>query len=175
MKLLFDFLPILLFFIAFKLKGIYFATAIIMVATLLQVIYTKITKNKIETIHIVTLGMILVLGGATIFLENEMFIKWKVTAVNWIFSLIFVGSHFIGKKTVIERLMSKSITLPTLIWKRLNASWACFFAMLGTLNLYVIYNYDTNTWVNFKLFGVLGITILFVIIQSLFMAKHVNK
>lgn len=175
MKLLVDFLPIVLFFMAYKWKGIYAATLTIMIVTALQVIYTKITKKKVETVHIVTLVLLLVFGGATLILQDEMFIKWKVSVVNWLFALTFIGSHFIGDKTIIERMMSNAITLPKEIWTKLNISWSIFFTLIGVTNLYVILNYDTNTWVNFKLFGVLGATIIFIIIQSIVMTKYIKK
>ncbi len=175
MKMLFDFFPIILFFIAYKFQDIYFATIVAMISTILQVFFSWIKKKKVEMMHIITLVMIIFLGGATIFLQNDIFIKWKVSVVNWLFSIILLGSHFVGEKTVIERLMEKSIELPKYVWNRLNVSWSGFFAFIGCLNIYVVYNYDTDTWVNFKLFGVLGITLVFVILQSIFMAKHIKK
>ena len=175
MKLLFDFLPIVLFFIAYKFKGIYFATLVAIIITAIQVIFSWFINKKVETVQIVTLVSILVLGGATIFLQNELFIKWKPTAINWLFAIALFASHFIGKQTIIQKLMSHSIQLPQFIWHRLNLSWAIFFASIGAINIYVIYNFDTDTWVNFKLFGILGITIAFVILQSIFMAKYIEK
>ena len=175
MRMLFDFFPILLFFIAYKLQDIYFATIIAIISTVLQVFIIWIRKKKLETMHIITMIMIIIFGGANVFLQNEMFIKWKVSVVNWLFSLIFFISHFIGEKTIIQKLMDKSITLPKQVWLKLNISWAAFFGLVGFLNIYIVYNYDTNTWVNFKLFGVIGITFVFVIIQSIFMAKHIKK
>lgn len=172
MKILFDFFPILLFFIAFKFYGIYYATGIAMAASLLQVGLYWIKHRRFELMHIVTLICVLLLGGATLLLHNELFIKWKPTAIYWIFSLIFLITQFIGNKTLIQRLMEEKIELSSTIWSRLNMGWAIFFILMGFANLYVAYHYDTNIWVNFKLFGSIGLTLLFVIAQSFYIAKH---
>jgi len=173
MKLLFDFFPVLLFFIAFKIKGIYVATVVAIVASFLQVIIHWIIHRKIDKMHVITLGMIGVLGGATLFFHNPVFIQWKPTGIYWITALVFLGSQFIGKKTIVQKMMEANITLPSIIWSKLNFAWVIFFLLMGLLNIYIAYNYDMDTWVNFKLFGGLGITILFVIFQSIYLAKHV--
>ncbi|MBS0359462.1 MAG: septation protein A [Proteobacteria bacterium] len=174
MKLLFDFFPILLFFIAFKMYGIYMATGIAIAASIIQVVVFWLKNRRIENIHLITFAIIVVLGGATLLLHNEMFIKWKPTAINWGLALAFLVSHFIGKKNLVQKMMDKNIDLPETIWKRLNIVWITFFTILGFANLYVVYNYDTNTWVNFKLFGVLGVTVLFVIIQAIYLSRHIQ-
>lgn len=174
MKLLFDFLPIFLFFIAYKMYGIYVATIVAIVASCLQVAFFWFKHHRVEGMHIVTLVLIVVLGGATLFLQDETFIKWKPTGVNWLFGLAFLGSQYIGKKTILERMMGASMSLPPLIWVRLNTAWAVFFITLGFVNLYVAYNYDTDTWVNFKLFGMMGLTIAFVILQALYLSRHIK-
>lgn len=175
MKLLFDFFPILLFFIVYKLYGIYAATVVAIAASTLQVAISWFLHRKVETMHLVTLAIIAIFGGATLYLQDEMFIKWKPTVLNWLFGIAFLGSQLIGKKTIIERMMGKNMTLPEKVWIKLNMSWAAFFITLGTINLYVLYNYDTDTWVNFKLFGMLGLTLLFVVIQALFLARHLPE
>lgn len=175
MKLLFDFFPILLFFISYKFYGIYIATMIAMAASLLQVGFFWFKNRRFEITHIITLILILVLGTATIFLHNEMFIKWKPTAVYWIFALLLLGSQIIGEKPFIQRLMGDKITLPQNIWKRLNLSWTIFFALMGGINIYVAYQFSTDIWVNFKLFGTLGSTIVFGVLQSLYMAKYFKQ
>ena len=174
MKLLFDFFPILLFFIAYKIYGIYTATVVAIVAAFIQVAWFWLQHRRFETMHLVTLGLIVVLGGATLILQDEMFIKWKPTVVNWLFAVVFAGSHFIGNKTIIERMMGGNITLPQPIWARLNASWTMFFLILGVTNLYVLYNFDTDTWVNFKLFGMLGLTLAFVVLQAVYLGRHIK-
>ena len=176
MKLLFDFLPIFLFFLAYKIKGIFIATVVAIVVTIMQVIIVYTKKRTIEPIHILTLILIVTLGTATLFLHNELFIKWKPTAVNWVFAAVFIFSQYSkSKKTLLEKMMSHQITLPTHIWRNLNLSWGIFFCILGIANLYVVYHYDTNTWVNFKLFGTLGLTIIFVIIQAIYMTQYNDK
>lgn len=175
MKLLFDFFPILLFFIAYKLGGIYIATGVAMLASSGQVTGYWLKYHRFEMMHIITLLFILLLGGATLLLHNEMFIKWKPTAIYWAFGLFFTITQFIGKKPLIQRMMDEKVDLPKTIWQRLNIGWAVFFILMGFINLYVVYNFNTNTWVNFKLFGTLGLTILFVLAQALYMAKYINK
>lgn len=178
MKLLFDFFPILLFFITFKLyddhrEGVLAATAVVIVATIIQVGITWLVKRRVEKMHLITLALIVVLGGATLMLENEIFIKWKPTVVNWLFAAVFLGSQFIGKRSIVQRMMEHSVRLPAPVWTRLNASWVAFFTLLGVANLYVVYNFDTETWVNFKLFGLMGLTLAFVIAQGFYMVRHI--
>jgi len=186
MKLFFDFLPIVLFFLAYKfgggiyhwggqeyvVQGIYAATAVMIVATILQTSYSWLRHGKVEKSHLITLVLVLVLGGATLWLQNPNFIKWKPTAVNWLFALAFAGAHLFTDKTLLERMMAEHIQLPTAIWFRLNIAWILFFIMSGLANLYVAFNFDEATWVNFKLFGLLGLTIIFIIVQSIYLAKH---
>lgn len=175
MKFLFDFFPILLFFIAFKVYGIYAATIVAISASVLQVGFSWFRHRKVENMHLITLVIIAVFGGLTLYLQDEMFIKWKPTVLNWLFGIVFLGSQFIGEKTIVERMMGKNMTLPAEIWVKLNLSWAAFFITLGTVNLYVLYNFDTDTWVNFKLFGMLGLTLLFVVIQGIFLSRHLPE
>ncbi|MEE9396036.1 MAG: septation protein A [Methylococcales bacterium] len=175
MQILFDFFPIILFFIAFKLYGIYIATVVAIVATVIQVGFTWIKHRKIEKMHIVTLILITVLGGATLYFQNELFIKWKPTIVNWLFGIVFLGSQVIGDRTIIERMMKQNLDLPQAVWRRLNLSWALFFITLGCINVYVLYQFDTETWVNFKLFGMLGLTITFVVAQGIYLSKHIPE
>jgi intracellular septation protein len=174
MKFLTDFLPILLFFIAYQLYDIYVATAVAITASALQVGYLWLFKKKIEKMHLITLGLLVVFGGLTLALRDPLFIKWKPTVVNWLFAAAFLGSQFIGKKPMVERMMSHAIELPANIWNRLNISWGVFFLGSGLLNLYVAFNYAEETWVNFKLFGMLGLTLVFVILQSFYMARHIQ-
>ncbi|RMD69745.1 MAG: septation protein A [Gammaproteobacteria bacterium] len=175
MKLLADFFPILLFFVTFKVYGIYAATAAAMAASLAQVSLFWLRHRRFETMHLITFGLIAVLGGATLLFQDETFIKWKPTAVNWAFALAFLGSSVIGRRTVTERIMGTHIALPARVWRRLNLSWVCFFTLLGAANLYVAYRFDTETWVNFKLFGILGLTLLFVLGQGLYLGRHLKE
>lgn len=174
MKLLFDFLPILLFFLAFKLFDIYIATSVGMVASLLQVAFYWLKHRRFESLHVITFVLVTVLGGATLFFHNATFIKWKPTAIYWAFAIAFLGSRFISKKPLIQSLMEKNLTLPQTVWRRLNLSWVIFFSLMGIINLYVVYHFSTNAWVNFKLFGALGLTIVFIVAQALYMTKYMN-
>lgn len=172
MKLFFDFFPIILFFIAYKFGDIYLATLVAILASGIQVVWSRITHGRFEKMPLITLATILIFGGATLIFRNELFIKWKPTALYWILSLAFFISQFIGTKPLIRRLLDQNIELPSKIWQHLNYSWGMFFAAMGCLNLYVVYHFDTNTWVNFKLFGTLALTFVFVVIQGLYMVKH---
>lgn len=174
MKFLFDFFPILLFFIAYKVYDIYVATAVAIISSFIQVGIHWAKHKKVENSHLITLVILILFGGATLLLQDEMFIKWKPSVVNWIFAIAFLGSQFIGNKTIIERMMSKSVSLPAAIWVKLNMSWVIFFVALGLINLYVVYNFDTDTWVNFKLFGMMGLTVVFIIGQAIYMSRHME-
>lgn len=186
MKLFFDFLPIVLFFIAYKygggiyhwngqeydIAGIYVATAVMIIASLLQTAYSWFRHRKVEKSHLITLALVLVLGGATLWLQNPDFIKWKPTAVNWLFAFAFFFAQAFTDRSLLQRMMAEHIELPTVIWSRLNTAWILFFIGSGIANLYVAFNFDEATWVNFKLFGLLGLTILFVIGQSVYLTRH---
>lgn len=175
MKLLFDLFPVVLFFIAYKMYDIYTATVVIIVASIAQVLYFYIKHKRIEKMHIITLVLILVLGGLTLYLQDEDFIKWKPTIVNWGFALVFLGSHYIGQKPIIKRMMGQMIQLPELVWGRLSWLWIAFFMLSGATNLYVAFNYDTDTWVNFKLFGLMGMTLVFIVIQGIYINKYMQE
>jgi len=174
MKFLLDFFPIVFFFIAYKMYDIYVATAVLIIASLLQTSVHWLMHRRFEKMHVITLVLVCVFGGLTLILQDEMFIKWKPTVINWLFAIAFIGSQFIGEKPIIQRMMGDHIVLPVHIWLRLNVAWSIFFVSLGFINLYVIYNFDTETWVNFKLFGLLGLTFVFVIAQSLYLARYMQ-
>ncbi|MDD1621087.1 MAG: septation protein A [Methylococcaceae bacterium] len=173
MKPFLEFFPIILFFVAYKLYDIYIATAVVIVATIVQVLTYWFMYRKVETMQWITLGLILVMGGATLYLQDEQFIKWKLSIIEWLFGSAFLASQFIGNKTFIERMMGANLELPALIWKRLNLSWALFFIGVGFLNLYVMSNYSTDDWVSFKTFGVPGLMLVFIAVQMAFLYKHV--
>lgn len=175
MKFLYDFLPILLFFVAYKVYDIYVATAVAIVASVIQVGWFWIQHRRIEKMHVITLALIIVLGGLTLAFRDETFIKWKPTLVNWAFGLVFLGSQFIGDKPLVKRMMAASISLPNAIWIRLNLAWTLFFIGSGLLNLYVAYNFDTDTWVNFKLFGLLGLTFVFILAQAFYVSRYARE
>lgn len=176
MKWLLDFLPIIFFFVVYKLTGdILIATAVLIPATLLQMLYSWRIQKKIETMQLVTLAFVILLGGATLAFQDRTFIQWKPTVVNWLFGLGFLTTQLIGQKTGVERLIGTRISMPKLIWRRLNLAWVVFFMILGVVNLYVAYNFSEDFWVNFKLFGMLGLTFAFIIIQGIYIARHANE
>lgn len=175
MKFLFDFFPILLFFIAYKAYDIYVATAVAIIASFVQVGWLWLQHRRVEKMHVITLLLIVVLGGATLALQDPTFIMWKPSLVNWAFAVVFIGSHFIGRKTIVQRMMEANVELPSYIWPRLNIAWSVFFIFLGFLNLYVAYNFDEATWVNFKLFGMIGLTFLFIIGQAFFIGRYIKE
>lgn len=174
MKILADFFPIVLFFIAYKLYNIYVATVVAILASGIQVGIYWLKFKKLDRMQLITLILIVLLGGATLLLHETIYIKWKPTILNWVFGLFFMGSHFIGEKPLIRQLMEKNISLPSPVWTRLNLSWVVFFIAMGFINLFVVYHFSTSAWVNFKLFGMLGLTIVFVIIQAIYLARHVD-
>ncbi|WP_369602418.1 septation protein A [Hahella sp. SMD15-11] len=173
MKLFFDFFPIVLFFVVFKMTGdILAATAVLIPATLLQVGITWWKFRKLEVLHLVTLFFVVVLGGLTLIFHDPTFIKWKPTVVFWLLALAFMISQFLPGKNFYQRMMESSIQLPERAWTHLNTSWVLFNTAMGGANLYVAYTYPMDTWVNFKLFGILGCTVAFVLLQTLYIARH---
>lgn len=174
MKFLFDFLPILFFFLAYKFFDIYVATAVAIVSTFAQVAVIWFKTRKVATMQLVTLAIIVVFGGLTLYLQDELFIKWKPTVINWLFGVAFLATQFFGERTAIERMMGSALTLPKTIWRRLNLGWVLFFFGVGCANLYVMSHFDSNTWVNFKLFGMLGLTVVFIILQSIFLSRYIK-
>ncbi len=175
MKFLFDYFPIICFFIAYKFSNIYVATAVTIGASMLQLAIYWVIHRRFETMHGLTFLFILVLGGSTLLFHKDIFIKWKPSVIYWAFAATLLISQYFSSRTFLERMLSEKINLSVIIWKRLNISWAIFFVFMGFLNLYVIYHFDTNAWVNFKLFGTLSLTLVFIIVQALYMSKHMEK
>jgi intracellular septation protein len=174
MKFLFDFFPVVLFFAAFKLFDIYVATAAAIAATVLQVGWLKLRGRRVDLMLWASLAIIVVFGGATLLLQDETFIKWKPTVLYWLFGAVLAGGVLVFRKNLIRALLSEQMKLPEPIWARLNWSWVGFFAFMGAANLYVAYNYSTDLWVNFKLFGGIGLMLAFVVAQSLFLARYME-
>ncbi len=182
MKLLYDFFPLLLFFAAFKLYDIYAATAVAIVASFVQVGWHWAKTRRFESAHVTTLAVLIVFGGMTLAFRDDTFIRWKPTIVYAILAAIVFITQSVGHKTVLERMLGTQIALPQQVWARLNLSWGFFFLFLGALNLYVAFYYgldqDAETrlafWVNFKVFGLMGLTLAFVLVQALVMAKYVD-
>ena len=181
-KLLFDFFPLLLFFAAYKFYGIFVAAGVAIAASAIQVGAHWLRHHRLETIHLVTFVVILVFGGLTILLRDELFIKWKPTIVNWLFALIVFGTQFIGRKTALERVMGNQLELPGSVWRNVNLSWGLFFVVVGALNVYIAFYFRpdldpqarTEFWVNFKVFGLLGLTFVFAVAQMAFLYRHIE-
>jgi len=182
LNLLYDLIPVLLFFVAFKFYGIYVATTVGIVVTALQLLISTIVFRKLDKKQLITLIVFVIFGGMTLYFHSPIFVKWKPTVIYWIFSVIFLGSHFIGNKTIIERLFVHTLenngnpmkNIPVTVWRNLNIAWIVFFILLGCVNLWVAYQFSTNAWVNFKLYGVMGLLLLFSVIQALFLARYIN-
>lgn len=173
MKLFLDFLPVLAFFVVYKLADIYTATAAAIAASVLVVAWTWWRERRVEKMALVTAGLMVVLGGATLWLHDDTFVLWKPTAVNWLFAVAFLGSQYLGGgKPLVRRALGAQIELPEPVWRRLNLAWVAFFVVSGALNLVVAFHFDRDTWVNFKLFGLLGLTVVFVLAQGFWLARH---
>lgn len=204
MKFLFDLFPVILFFGVFKwaegnvaatqsfigqyLSGlvsggvvaaaqapILLATAVAIVATVLQIVYLLVRGKKVDTMLWVSFGIITLFGGATIYFHNEQFIKWKPTVLYWCFGAALLLGQFIWKKNFIKSMMDKQFSLPEPVWGRLNLAWAGFFGFMGVVNLVVAFNFSTNAWVNFKLFGFTALMVAFVVVQSLMLSKYMKE
>jgi intracellular septation protein len=203
MKLLLDFLPILLFFITFRFAEgrkewaaqfatdhfgglvsggvvgpaeapVMLATVVVIVATLAQVAVLKSRGQKIDMMLWVSLGLVTVLGGATIWFQSETFIKWKPSVLYWAMGLAFWVSQVFFGRNLLQVLMGEQLVLPAQVWRRLSVAWITFFTCMGLLNLYVAYSFDTATWVNFKLFGGIGLMLLFTLAQGLYLSRHIT-
>lgn len=174
MKLLLDFFPIILFFAAFKLWDIYVATGVAIVATIAQIGWLRYSTGKIEPMQWVSLGIIVLFGGATILAHDETFIKWKPTVLYWLMGGALAAGMLVFRKNLLKSLMGAQMELPDNAWRAMNWSWIAFFAVMGVLNLWVAFNFDTDTWVNFKLFGGLGLMAVFVVGQALFLGRYMK-
>ena len=174
MKFFTDLLPILAFFIVYKKFDIFYATAAAIIITFLQVLYSYLTSKKVEKVQIINLVVILVFGGMTILFQNETFIKWKPTVLYWVFGMILIFSKVVFKINLIQKFLSKQVTLPTTDWDSLNVHWILFFLLMGFINIYIAYVYSLDTWVNFKLFGSTLLLIIFMIFQGVFIYKKGN-
>lgn len=175
MKLLIDFFPIALFFAVFKLWGIYPATAVAIVATIVQIAYLRFKLGKVEPMQWVSLGVIVLFGGATLLAQDENFIKWKPTVLYWLMGAALVVGQLLLRKNLIKSLMGGQVQLPDHAWNTLNWAWSGFFAAIGGLNLWIAYHFDTDTWVNFKMFGGLGLMLLFILVQAVYMSRFMQE
>jgi intracellular septation protein len=179
-QLLFDFFPLIVFFAAYKFYGIFVATAVAIAASAVQVGVHWLRSHRFETMHLTTLGVIVVFGGMTLLFRDDTFIKWKPTIVNWIFASVVLVSQFSKRRTILEVLLGSKLTLPVNIWRNVNLSWGLFFLVAGALNLYVAFLFRpdlgaearTDLWVNFKVFWMMGLTLLFAVVQMLLISRH---
>lgn len=172
MQLLFDFLPIIVFFVAFKVYDMYVATAAIIVTLAAQIAIQWIRKRTVSKMLLVSGVLAALFGGATLLLRDPIFIQWKPTVVYALFAVAFLGSQLVGKQTLIERVMGEVIQLPKAMWRQLNMIWVANFAILAIANIYVVYHFDQETWVNFKLFGTLGMTVITALGQGVWIAMN---
>ena len=203
MKILLDFLPILLFFGTFKyaeaqkewaarfasehfgflVSGgvvgsgeapVLLATLVVMAATLAQILFLLARGKKIDMMLWISLALVVLLGGATVWFHSETFIKWKPSVLYWAMGLSFWISQTFFRKNLLQAMMGEQLQLPSGVWQRLNFAWIAFFALMGLLNLYVAYSYDTATWVNFKLFGGMGLMLVFTLAQGVYLTRHMK-
>ena len=174
MSQLLDLVPIVFFVAVFFVADIYWATAALMIAVSAQVASYVLLKKNVSRELKLTFWASIIFGGLTLIFRNELFIQWKPTIVNWLFAAALLGSRFIGDRTLIERMMGSAVTLDTIMWRQLNLMWVGNFSFLGAANLYVVNNFDEATWVNFKLFGMLGLTLLMAVGQALWIAVRTS-
>lgn len=204
MKLLFDFLPVILFFgmfkyaearpdwaaatatdwLGFMVSGgvvgpkeapVLLATVVVILATAAQIAWLVARRRKVDTMLWVSLALVTVLGGATIWFHSETFIKWKPSVLYWIMGAAFWISQAVFGKNLLQALMGSQLELPAAVWQRLNVAWIVFFALMGLLNIYVAYTFSTATWVNFKLFGGLGLMLAFMVVQGVYLSRHLKN
>ena len=175
MQLLLDYIPIVVFILAYFYRDIFFATGVLMAVMPVILFLQWLLTRKLNRIYAASTALVLVLGGFTLAFRNPTFLYWKPTVLNWAIALVFLGSQWIGEKTIVQRMLGGAAELTRDQWQRLNQIWVAFFTLVGAVNLYVAYTFSEAFWVKFKLFGMLGITIVFVIIQSIWLTLASNK
>lgn len=203
MKIFLDFLPIVLFFLTFnqaekrpdeaaalatdwfgfmvsggavgaKEAPVLLATVVVILATVLQVLYLKLRGQKVDTMLWVSLGLVTVMGGATIYFHSETFIKWKPSVLYWVMAAAFWLSPILSGRNLLKMMMGEQVELPGFVWRNLNLAWIGFFSLMGVLNLWIAYSYDTSTWVTFKSFGGMGLMLVFMVAQGIYMSRHMK-
>jgi intracellular septation protein len=170
MQVLFDVFPVIVFFVVYRIQGIYAATVAIIATMALQIAYQWFRYGKVNKMFLASGIVVALLGGITLALRNPLFIQWKPTIVNWVFAAAFLGSQLIGDKTLVERVMGHAVQLDARFWRQLNLMWVVAFAALGAANLYVVYHFSESIWVDFKLFGMTGLLLLVAIVQAVWIA-----
>ena len=179
-NIIIDFVPVLLFFMAFKIYGIYVATTVGIVATALQVIVTRLIRRRFDKQQVVTLVIFVLFGGMTLYFHNPIFVKWKPSIIFWVFGIVFFCSQFIGVKPLAQRMLEgmlegQATAVPKVVWTRLNMAWTVFFLLLGTVNIYIAYTYSTDTWVNFKVYGIMTCLLVFSFIQAMCLTRYLSS
>ena len=175
MKFLFDFFPVILFFVAFKVADIYWATAVAIAATVIQIGYVLARGRRVSGMQWASLAIIGVFGGATLLLRDETFIKWKPTVLYWLAGVVFLGALAFRQNLVKAVMREGGLELPEPVWTRLAVAWGVFFIFKGTLNLWVAHAFSTEAWVNFKLFGGMGLMLAFVLAQAMWISKYLPE
>jgi len=175
MQFLVDLLPVIAFFVAYKLADIYVATGVLIVGVLLQTLASWMRHRKVSPMLLTSAALVLVFGGLTLLIHDATFIMWKPSIVNWLFAAAFLVSQYLRGPTIVQRMMGENIVLDPASWRRLNLMWVGFFLFAGALNLYVAYSYDEATWVNFKLFGLMGLTLAFALAQGVWIARKAES
>ena len=176
MKPLFDVFPVILFFVAYSVTNdIYVATAVIIPAALAQVIYVWVRHRRVDKLLLFSCALVLIMGGLTLYLHDKQFIMWKPTVLYWFFAALLSGSMLFSKKNLIRALLEKEIQAPQRVWDVLNWGWVAFFLALGAVNLYIAYTFAERTWVLFKVWGALGATLVFAVIQALYLARFAEE
>lgn len=171
MQLLFDFFPVVAFFVAYQFTDIYTATGVLIVAVIAQTSIQWLRHRKVNKMALTSGVLVLVFGGITLAIHDKVFLQWKVTIVNWLFAAAFLASRFFGERTMVQRMMGESVTLAPGLWHKLNWAWVVYFLLLGALNLYVAYHFSEAAWVNFKMFGIIGLTFAFAFAQAFWVAS----
>lgn len=172
MSSLLELLLLAAFFLSYLWKGIYVATAVLMVGSVLSLAASWWKTRRLEPLPLIVAVLAVSLGSVTLLLHDPVYIKWKFSVIEWLLGALLLGSQFFGSKNFIRRALESKLTLPDPVWRNINFMWAGFFLFLGTLNVYIIYNFSTDGWVRFKLFGSMGLTLVFVVIQAAYLAKH---
>lgn len=175
MQLLLDYIPIVIFFGAYFYEDIFFATAVLMAVMPMVLLLQWFLTRKLNRIYAASTLLVLLLGSATLYFRDADFIYWKPTVLNWVIALVFLGSQWIGSRTIVQRMLGSAADLTAEQWAKLNLIWVLFFVAVGAINLYVAYNFSEEFWVNFKLFGMLGLTLVFVVIQSIWLTHAMRK
>lgn len=175
MKQFLDFLPLIVFFAFYKLYDIYVASGALIVATALALVFTWVKYRKVEKMTLITFLMVLVFGTLTLVFHNDLFIKWKVTVIYALFALALLISQWMLKKPLVQRMLGKELTLPDKVWSNLNLAWAVFFLACGLANIYVAFWLPQSVWVNFKVFGLTVLTLVFTLLSGIYIYRHMPE